>query len=467
MKYFVLVSVIFAFFIFNLSDCKGKKEDETQISQQVAQTDEDVKKADLKPKEEIKLDEKSEEVSQKKEIAQKEIKEEKVEKQITEVIKKAESEAEAKQEKKTKGLLIKDEDIQEIMEEEEVELIQWDLDETEEADVPKFIWERKIKKDYIDEIYLLSEEKEKKLIEENPSLSKILSDKSVSPFFLLKGKNNQYLIDIKGSIKEIPHPSSEMVIVFDKKAKKVTGKTRGGEVLWDREWETLKYERAQISPDGSWAILRPYETPEYGYPEGEHIVAIDKDGKEFWRFRISIEGYPRFSKKGKKLIFGDFKNLYYATKEKILWKKTYRFLPLMYRKKISPSGDLILLPDIDLHCVSNNGLTRWRVNDRDGLHLIIYIFSKNENFLFIIGKKEIPEGSIALSKPPLFVTIVDTLTGKLIKKTKNWIKSSSPFYEGIIYASKKINYENKYLLLCNSRGSVPRLYLYDISHILK
>ena len=56
MKSFVLVSIILAFFIFNLSGCKGKKEEETQISPQVAQETGEVNTAKSKHREESEPD---------------------------------------------------------------------------------------------------------------------------------------------------------------------------------------------------------------------------------------------------------------------------------------------------------------------------------------------------------------------------------------------------------------------------
>jgi hypothetical protein len=61
MKYFVLVSVILAFFIFNLSDCKGKSEEETQISQQAAQETGEVNTAKSEPRGESKLEKEAKE----------------------------------------------------------------------------------------------------------------------------------------------------------------------------------------------------------------------------------------------------------------------------------------------------------------------------------------------------------------------------------------------------------------------
>ena len=147
MKYFVLVSVILAFFIFNLSDCKGKKKEETQISQQAAPTTEQAKKPESK--EDVRLEEKDSEVSQKRidTIAEEALKVE------------PEFKAEVKQEKKTKT----EEEVQEAIDEDEPKSIKWNLEEAEEIEPPNFMWERKIN-DYIREIYLVDEERERNLI---------------------------------------------------------------------------------------------------------------------------------------------------------------------------------------------------------------------------------------------------------------------------------------------------------------
>ncbi|NOR53504.1 MAG: hypothetical protein GQ536_05395, partial [Candidatus Aminicenantes bacterium] len=221
----------------------------------------------------------------------------------------------------------KAEGTQQKLKEEEIEPVQWSLEGVEEIDVPGLIWEKFMENDFINRsTCLVDNESKKKLIEENPSMSEILSEESSSPFFLLKGREKQYLTDIKGNIKkEIPYPPSDMRIVFDEKTKKVIGKTRGGEVLWQREWEQ-HYEKAKISPDQGWAILCPTADAGYGFSEGEHIVAIDRYGKELWRLNFTdrpggMTGWPRFSANGKRLVFGIHDTLYYASKEKILWKK--------------------------------------------------------------------------------------------------------------------------------------------------
>lgn len=458
MKSCVLVSIILAFFLFNLSGCKRKKEEETQISQQVAPTTEQAKKHEPEPKEDVRLEEKESEVSQKRinTIAEEALKVE------------PEFKAEAKQEHKTK----KEEEIQEAIDEEEPKVIKWNLEEAEEIEPPNFMWERKIENDYIREIYLVDEERERNLIKENPSLSDILSEKRLSEFFLLKGDEKQYLVDTKGNIKELPYSSSKMEIVFDEKAKKVIGKTRGGNVLWEREWE-YHYDQALISPNESWAILFAEPLTGAGFSAGEHIVAVDKSGREFWRFlvtrgiKIGLVASPKFSENGRSLVFGKGKNIYLAVKDEILWKKTFsKYLVYLHLLRISPSGKLIILPDIELHFINNRGSILWRVNDKGGLVYNKYGFSKDEKSLLILGRKDTPGTPFTLSKPPLFIAVVDIQKGKVIKKTKEWIKSESQIYKGILKRTSHVKiYNNKYLFICIPEEKVSNLYLFNISNI--
>ena len=422
MKSFVLVSIILAFFIFNLTGCKGKKEEETQISQQAAQIMDDVEKVEPKPKEEVKREEEAEKAINKEEGTQ---------------------------------------------EEKEAKLVQWSLEGVEEIEVPRLIWEKFMENDFINRsTCLVDNESKKKLIEENPSLSEILSEESSSPFFLLKGREKQYLTDIKGNIKkEIPYPPSDMRIVFDEKTKKVIGETRGGEVLWQREWEQ-HYEKAKISPDQGWAILCPTADAGYGFSEGEHIVAIDRYGKELWRLNFAdrpggMTGWPRFSTNGKRLVFGIRDTLYYASKEKILWKKTFHRRFLWYHLDISPSGNFIILPDYRLYLINNSGSILWEANDVGGLVNKKFGFFQNERFFLILGRNKIPSGS------PFFIAVLDIQKGKLIKKTREWIESESPLRSGILkYVSFIKIYESKYLFICIPDRKDSEIYLYDISHIL-
>ena len=409
MKSFVLVSVILAFFILNLSGCKGKKEEETQISQQGVKAAEEVKKNDPVPKDEAKPEEK---------------------KKI----------------------------------EEEIPI----LTGVEEVDVPKFIWKTKIDNDWISRAYIVDKEIERALIKENDSLSQILSEESAAPFFLLKGKEKQYLVDIKGnSRKEIPYLSSDLVVAFDKKSKKVIGKTRGGEVIWDREWE-MKYDTSMISPDKSWAILSPTPISEWHLSAGENIVAIHRNGEESWRLRRrGLMGSPRFSDNGKKLAFGIHDTLYYASKEKILWEKKYNRGYDWLFLEISPSGNFMLFPilndTVNYNLINNKGMTLWVAPEEFGCRKFGY--SKNEKFLIILGERKAP------GKDPFFIIVVDVKKRKIIKRTIYWIKSESPLNGGILDNNSHIKiFENKYLTLCIRRGtdteSYFEVYLYDISHIL-
>ncbi|MCK4645900.1 MAG: hypothetical protein KAU46_06580 [Candidatus Aminicenantes bacterium] len=412
MKSFVLVSIILAFFTFSLSGCKGKKEEETQISQQAAQTKEKAKKPEPETKEEAKQEEK-----------------------------------------------------------EEVEEDLPFLKGVEEVDVPKFIWKIKIENDLIGSVYIVDKERERELIEESDSFSQILSEESAAPFFLLKGKEKQYLVDIKGNIrKEIQYPSSDLVIVFDKKTKKVIGKTRGGEDLWEKEWE-IKYEKSKISADGNWAILFPTPDPGYTLSAGENIVSIDKNGKELWRVDYSdrkggLTGWPSFSDNGKKLAFGIHDTLYYASKEKIIWEKKFSPWFMWMWLDISPSGNFIILPEAKIYLIDKSGLILWRWEDNILKKFVPrkYGYSKKEKVLLFLGRKKIPK------KSPYFNVAINIETGKVVKKTKEWIKSDFPLYRGILDHNSYLKiFQNKYLMLGvpgGTYGLYMEVYLYKISHIL-
>jgi hypothetical protein len=355
-----------------------------------------------------------------------------------------------------------------LIAEDTIKTIQWNLEKAEEVEPPHLKWRKKIKNDYIHDSSMLDKQLEKKLVEEKPSLTEFLSDRSLSPFFLLKGSEKQYLINIKGEIKEIPYPSNAMIIKFDKKSLKVEAKTKDGNALWEREWE-IKYEQALISPDGSWIVLSPIPDSEWGLTSGENIVAVNKNGEELWRAVLStkwdqagLSGWPKFSENGNRLAFGARNFLYYASKENILWQKRLHGMFEWHNLNISPSGNFIILPGVKLIFLNHKGAVLYQIDNFEELVPWKYGFSKKEKYIFILGFKKTPRRS------PFFIAVLDVEKGKVVKKTKAWINYESPDFSKIFMHASFIKVcKNKYLLVCFPEKKASEIHLYEISHILK
>ena len=409
-----MVSIILAFFVFNLTGCKGKKEEETQISQQAANAAEVAEK----PAAETKAEEKAEK-----------------------------SELKSKEEIK------------------------------EELLPPKLIWEKVIdtkKLIFKQELHFVDEKLKEELISENPELSELLSEENLHPFILLEGKEKQYLFDGKGNMKEIAYPSSDLI--FEKKYRgfgEFTIKRRNGEVLWkktvgkdigkDGSWEEF-FDTVLFSPDRSWLIV--YFEDIMDPPLFLTHITFDINGNKLWEhpsLRRVSDIWAAFSKDSKYVYFTKSYKLFKANKKEILWEVE---IGNVHALIIPESGKYILVrgrtrgTSFFLSLVDNKGKILWKKYAQEiDVGTEVCTFDENEEFILVVetrGRK---------------FSILRVSDGSVVKSI-TWCKAGSPIYERLWgYPASLAASDSKIALAVSSRAIKKDgdllVTLYDISHLIK